>query len=126
MRITVTKEYQDALRKAVEQAGSQSELSRRSGVGQSTINGIINKKDKIYMLDGIYSKLEPYVQPFMSNVTINGGENSFINAPRNQGSVIGKNSKEETATEFFDRIVKSDKIPDSIKVQLYRLLKEKQ
>ena len=55
MRKPVTKEYQEALRKAINDVGGQSELSRRSRVGQSTINGILNKKGKEYMLDSIYA-----------------------------------------------------------------------
>ncbi len=126
MRKPVTKEYQEALRKAINDVGGQSELSRRSRVGQSTINGILNKKGKEYMLDSIYEKLLPYVAPFMTNVTING-DSAIINAPRDCkgiGIIKGKLADQESADDFYDRIVACDTIPAEVKVELYKLLKQ--
>ena len=46
MRKQLQKEFVEALRIAVDECGSQSELSRRSGVGQETINSFLNDKKK--------------------------------------------------------------------------------
>ena len=67
MRKKLTKEFVSALRQAIEDYGSQSELARQSGVGQATISAIINpKKPNKTILDSIYDQLYPYVKKFLT------------------------------------------------------------
>lgn len=66
MRKKISKEYLDALRRAVDDLGSQSELARRSGVGQATISAILNPKNQDRMvLDSILDQLAPFCQKYM-------------------------------------------------------------
>ena len=66
MRKKITPVFVDALKKAIDECGSQSELARRSGVGQATISAIINPKKKPKMvLDSILDQLAPYCDPYL-------------------------------------------------------------
>lgn len=67
MRKKLTKDFLDALNRAIDDAGSQSELARKSGVGQATISAIINpKKQNKTILASIYEQLYPYVRQYMN------------------------------------------------------------
>ena len=66
MRKKITPVFVDALKKAIDECGSQSELARRSGVGQATISAIINPKKKPKMvLDSILDQLAPFCDQYL-------------------------------------------------------------
>ena len=66
MRKKITPVFVDALKKAIDECGSQSELARRSGVGQATISAIINPKKKPKMvLDSILDQLTPFCDQYL-------------------------------------------------------------
>ena len=52
MRKPLKSEFVEALGEAVAEYGSQSELARQSGVGQATINSILNDKNKTWQGNG--------------------------------------------------------------------------
>lgn len=66
MRKKIDDIFVEALKKAIESAGSQSELARQSGVGQSTINNFINpKKGRCFATDATLARLMNFVKPFL-------------------------------------------------------------
>jgi len=66
MRTKIPPGFIDALKKAIEESGSQSELGRRSGVGQATISAIINPKKRPRMiLQSILDKLYPFCNKYL-------------------------------------------------------------
>ena len=62
----ITKEISDAVRRAVDQAGSQSELSRKTGVSQGTISDIcsVNRRRNNFAR-GTFLSLYPYLRPYL-------------------------------------------------------------
>lgn len=66
MRKKLTTEFVTAVRKAVEREGSQSELARKTKVGQATISAIIgNTKPNATILDTIQERLYPYIRDYL-------------------------------------------------------------
>jgi len=100
MRKQLKKEFVDALKKAVDECGSQSELARRSGVGQATINSIINDKNRRGILDSIMQKLYPFVEKFMPS--------NIINIENNSGTSVGVVNGEVHLNEGKDSGIPAD------------------
>ena len=76
MRKPLKSEFVEALGEAVAEYGSQSELARQSGVGQATINSILNDKNKREILDSIMDKLYPFVRKYLPGhveMNVSGG-----------------------------------------------------
>jgi hypothetical protein len=72
MRKKLDNHFLDALNKAISDLGGQSELARRTGVGQSTINSIVNpKKGRLFATEAVFDKLMVVIKQYMSPETIN-------------------------------------------------------
>lgn len=109
MRKQLQKEFIDALRIAVDECGSQSELSRRSGVGQATINSILNDKNKREVLDSIMEKLYPFVKDHLAEsvrINIYGGTAAGI-VHGNMTTVSGQ-SESGIPSDVFALIMNSN------------------
>lgn len=64
--MVITKEIVSACRKAVEQAGSQSELSRQSGVSQQSISQICSvARKRNNVSKATFLRLFPYLEPHL-------------------------------------------------------------
>ena len=103
MRKKIDEKFVEALKKAIDAAGSQSELARQSGVGQSTLNNFINpKKGRFFATDATLAKLMKFVEPFLSkddvrkygnvitsnfgtSVAVCGSHNNFFTPPASGG-----------------------------------------
>ena len=63
MRVKITKEMRAAIQQAVEEAGSQSELARRSGVDQRNLSRYVSGLNT--MTDHIWAALYPYCAKYL-------------------------------------------------------------
>ena len=62
----ITREIVDACRKSVQQSGSQSELSRKSGVSQQAISEICSVNRKRVKISSLtFMALYPYLRPYL-------------------------------------------------------------
>ena len=85
MRKKIDKTFIDALKKAIEAIGGQSELARQSGVGQSTINSIVNpKKGRLFATEAVFDKLFVVIKNYMSDESIK----NYGNIVRNSGTSV--------------------------------------
>ena len=72
MRIKIDKQFINALNKAIEDLGGQSELSRRTGVSQSTINSFINpKKGRLFATETVFNRLMVVIQNYLPENAVN-------------------------------------------------------
>lgn len=72
--VKVGREFQEALRRAAEELGSQSELARRAGIGKQHISKYI-RGDIKKMEKETWEKLAPHVLPFLPSDFLSAGEN---------------------------------------------------
>lgn len=72
--VKVGREFQEALRRAAEELGSQSELARRAGIGKQHISKYI-RGDIKKMEKETWEKLAPHVLPFLPSDFLPAGEN---------------------------------------------------
>lgn len=108
MRKRIDEKFVMALNKAIEAAGSQSELARQSKVGQSTINSIINpNKGRSAASDATLAKLMPFVKPFLPEEDA-----------ANYGNVISANFGTSFAVSGGNNFFAHDLDPDLIKVAM--------
>lgn len=93
MRIKIDKTFVEALKKAINNVGGQSELSRRTGVSQSTINSIINpKKGRSFATDAVFHKLMVVVQNYLPEEAVNNYNNyGNVISGGNNGTAIAGN-----------------------------------
>lgn len=71
--VKVGREFQEALRRAAEELGSQSELARRAGIGKQHISKYI-RGDIKKMEKETWEKLAPHVLPFLPSDFLPAGE----------------------------------------------------
>lgn len=88
MRKKIDKSLVEAIMRAIDTLGSQSELARRSGISQSTINSIINPKEpRQFVLDSVLEKLMPFISPYMA------GSETILKSVENSGNLaVGSNN----------------------------------
>ena len=80
MRIKIDKTFIDALNKAIDDLGGQTELSRRTGVSQSTINSFINpKKGRDFATDAVFGKLMVIVKNYLPEGAVNNYNYNYGN-----------------------------------------------
>ena len=117
MRKKIDKTFVDALKKAIEAAGSQSELARKSNVGQSTINNFINpQKGRYSITDATLMKLIKFIEPFLPPEDVSK-YSSVITA--NYGTAISGSQN-----NFFTASGSSNIDPELIKVAMVGMTPE--
>lgn len=96
MRKKIDDAYIDAVRKAVDALGGQSDLARAAGVPPGTISAIINpKRKRQFLLATVYNRLYPFVSSYLPELpppgqTIPGAPyyNNTINNITAPGNVV--------------------------------------
>lgn len=80
MRIKIDKTFVDALNRAIDDLGGQSELSRRTGVSQSTINSFINpRKGREFATDAVFNKLMVVIKNYLPEAAVNNYNYNYGN-----------------------------------------------
>ena len=68
-RIRITNEIRTAISRAIEAAGSQSELSRLSGVPQKNLSNYISSANSL-MNEATWMQLTPFLRDYLPNIKI--------------------------------------------------------
>lgn len=119
MRKRIDEDFVEALNKAIAEAGGQSELARRTGVGQSTINSIINpKKGRKFATEAVFDKLFIVIKQYMTPETLYNYGN--IATSQSGTAVIASGSK----NNFFTPPTSSGIDPELVKAAMLGMTPE--
>jgi predicted transcriptional regulator len=112
----VTKEIQDAIKRACDSYGygGQSRFAERTGVSQSYISRYINGKTT-EMKSDVWEKLEPHIRPYIQIIQTNHGSNV--------SQSVGKPEGADVTSEDIYFLVISKKFPQLSELNKVHVLK---
>ena len=117
-RIRITNEIRSAISRAIESVGSQSELSRRSGVPQKNLSNYISSANSL-MNEATWIQLYPFVRDFLP-------QEKFVKK-RDLLTVChleGITTRAEIVSELIQRIVECEELDEHARLVVIRLLSE--
>lgn len=123
----IYQEIQERLKKERDAGATQSEMSRRTGLGQSHISRLLDTKRGAEQMKRLgletFFRLFPDARIVFGDERIMGNVHHNTNSPviQGDGNTIGAATGEETAAQFLKRIMSSDDIDAETKVKLYNL-----
>lgn len=136
----ITKDIINALKKAAEDVGSESELARKSGVNQTTLNMISNNQTQSITKVN-WEKLFPYIKPYLKTsegITIGAIGGGYGSIAVGRGTVTQHPAPAtpniaETVNAaimeyhqmILDMVMDSD-LDDAAKIKIYALLRQAQ
>ena len=137
----ITKDIINALKKAAEDVGSESELARKSGVNQTTLNMISNNQTQSITKVN-WEKLFPYIKPYLKTsegITIGAIGGGYGSIAVGRGTVtqhaapVNTPNIAETVNAaimeyhqmILDMVMDSD-LDDAAKIKIYALLRQAQ
>lgn len=125
-RIKITSDIQQAIRKSIEKFGSQSELSRRSGISQKNISNYISSVNSLMNFTS-WNKLHPFIAEFMSeDISEKSGiRNLQINGYSGEGLVVDCISRVTTRKEVIMSLVKKileSELQEKLKLEVIRII----
>ncbi len=112
-------EIKKALLEEYQSGKTYQEIADRSSISRQLVGSLITGERKIEKMSlETFFKLFP--QATLNLNTTHGPNSPIINGSHN----IVNAAPKESAESYYDRIVENKNIPDNIKVELYKLLKQ--
>ncbi len=111
MPVKISEEIRNAIRKAVDDAGSQLAFQRLSGISQRNVSRYIAKQN-LNLSDRMWRDIFPYLKKYLPD----NYECSM--RPRIEANIVNNHHAE--ALKYCMTILNQDAIPDKVKVDLVR------
>ena len=115
-RIRITNEIRSALTRAIDAAGSQSELSRLSGVPQKNLSNYISSANSL-MNEATWVQLAPFLQDFLPQEKT-APQKNLMTVCRLEGVT----TRAEIVTELVRRVAECDELDEHTRLVVIRLL----
>ena len=117
-RIRITNEIRSAISQAIEAVGSQSELSRRSGVPQKNLSNYISSANSL-MNEATWIQLYPFVRDFLPY-----GKTTEKKDLLTICHLEGITTRAEIVSELVRRVAECDELDEHTRLIVIRLLSQ--